>query len=696
MAIPVDVLIVGDGDLSFSAALVESYIKRGKLKEIWATVLDDSAVARRRYPCFDQNVAKIQAYNGSRVLEQVDAKFLAQQFPYYQFNCIRWNFPHPGAVKGLKENMPEMIQLHEQLIDGFFKACAEVQDEFGSVKLNIIRYPPVTVEKLSELAHHHGYSLHKQKTFDPHKFPGYTRVWGDARDENQHLAVGWDSLGQQLTYKKHLTPEVVPREHLTLRTVGKHLTADDVPKILSACVNYHSEAAQSANQLHKFINNSFQAHIQSVQEWLQKPGPSLLLSFMPPDSHPRKLAFDIMRLLEVAFDGVYGPLTGTLVSVKVGDRTPCCVEVSSTTTKLFLIHVLPPQQTEVRDTNTPGDYCRFKSAVLLITDPQVSLMIQERHRMAMGLQLNGRQICLVDLFKGEAVEICPDSQWLPHVGKLILWEAFQQLKAAPAETAPTVCVPHVQSKLRISTRHGIPFLLPLHCPVHISKLSRMTGLVAVSQQGDVRLTEKGRATAAEAALDRFCVAERRMGQEWQASGRKRGPKPVRAPLAASHWEDELAVVPTSSVQQTLDPDPFFASHTHTAPAAAFDPPPHQSAADSFDFYHLPSMQTSDACDSFDPQPYATVQPFFLGQQPSADFDSFDPQPRRTAALLPHGQGNQGKHWQAATTGPIPVKARPLLAAQNAKRKAAPPEEGPFAGGGAPKKKRVVVKRHERT
>ena len=253
----------------------------------------------------------------------------------------------------------------------------------------------MTVEALTGLADKHGYDLTKSKTFNPKKFPGYTRVWGDKRDDGRGSDfIEWDCQAQQLTFKKRSPVTTVPASHRTLRTAGKCLGVESVPRILTACVQYRCDRLTTVNSVHTFVRDKFRTHIHNVQTWLGSPQHSLMLSYMPLDSHPRKLAFDLAGLLEKLLCGEFGALTADLVNIDLPEwKVACCVQVSSPRRPLFLIHVLAPQETELRGSKDPTEFCRFKTAVLLIDNKALSCRIRQRHCESLGLQVEGRQVC---------------------------------------------------------------------------------------------------------------------------------------------------------------------------------------------------------------------------------------------------------------------------------------------------------------
>mmetsp|Transcript_97475 Transcript_97475/g.168097 ORF Transcript_97475/g.168097 Transcript_97475/m.168097 type:complete len:633 (-) Transcript_97475:38-1936(-) len=505
----VDDLVVGDGNLSFSAALVQSYANAGERRVLWATVYDALPTAIRRYgELVNECLAQIMDNRGV-AYDQVDARLIHHLFPGATFRRIWWNFPHPGWRKGRQENAPEVVQAHVNLMDEFFHSCSQVQVEGGEVMITIIRYPPVTVERLAQLAGAHGYDLRGRKAFDPAEYPTYTRVWGDDRDGSsaRQEYLSWDVLAQRLTFMKRSTERGLPEQYHSLASAIKGLDADSVSRRTLACLQYRApEGVRTAHQLSQFIRQRLAAHIRNLQGWLQRPicpFHCLALTFLPMDTHPRKQAFQIADALTPLLDLAFGPFRTALVDVPLLNwKVACCVEVASAKRPILLIHVLPPQEMLVQD--GPDSWCRFKTALVLMPDYDVYRILRDQYCAVMGLRVSERPLCMVDIFAGGAVvDICPDAEWLPHVGGRILREAFRRLRAG----APCVRIPDIQTDLHITTRQGIPFLFPLHRPHHVAGVARESGLMDVAPDGTVMLLSEGYTLTVSAGLSRLAEAE---------------------------------------------------------------------------------------------------------------------------------------------------------------------------------------------
>uniref|UniRef100_A0A7S1I2I9 25S rRNA (uridine-N(3))-methyltransferase BMT5-like domain-containing protein n=1 Tax=Eutreptiella gymnastica TaxID=73025 RepID=A0A7S1I2I9_9EUGL len=413
------------------------------------------------------------------------------------FKCIRWNFPHPGAQKGMREGDPRMKQQHEDLMSGFFSSCAQVQHPGGRIKLVIIRYPPVSRETIATLASTYGYNMKETKVFDPKKYPAYVRVWGDARDDNAYIHdPTYDDKGQRLFFEKRDPTQSMPRAHK--------------PMLFCACLNYYLvDDRSTAQQQYAFIKQSFEQHVADLSHIVHvRTGAQLAclgLTFLPKDIHPRKQAFVVAdALIKDIFKDKVG-VKKDLTHVTFGTwKHAACVEVATPTEKLCLIHLLAEHESKVINPNNPKEWCQFKSALIFFLNPSVYQAVKDAHCNMMGFKIGGRTCCVLDLSKdGRPVEICPDSMWLPWVGRMILQEAFVRLKHGAEE----VRVADLQRDVGVCTRHGVPFLLPLHSPAHIRGIAEKSELVTVLQDGLVQLTAYGQAASPEVGDAHFYDAE---------------------------------------------------------------------------------------------------------------------------------------------------------------------------------------------
>ena len=121
------------------------------------------------------------------------------------------------------------------------------------------------------------------------------------------------------------------QQHLSLRTVRSCPPSDaavPLPRLLSACVRYGGAIPNTLDAVNGFIRGKFQAHISTLQKRLKYMGYSLMLSYLPLDSHPRKLTELLAELIRVLLGGEYGALTLTDVDVQLYSwKRALCVQV---------------------------------------------------------------------------------------------------------------------------------------------------------------------------------------------------------------------------------------------------------------------------------------------------------------------------------------------------------------------------------
>lgn len=138
-----NVLILGDGNFSFSLALAKliqsnspiicSYLSipttlNSKLT-LYCSSIDSSTQLYKKYSdCYDI-IQKLLNFNFVHVLHNVNAWQLESQFSNLQFDLVIWNHPHVGR---------EDFNLHSFLIAHFFHSCKTVLKSNGIIKYFIV------------------------------------------------------------------------------------------------------------------------------------------------------------------------------------------------------------------------------------------------------------------------------------------------------------------------------------------------------------------------------------------------------------------------------------------------------------------------------------------------------------------------------------------------------------------------------
>ncbi|KAF7073051.1 hypothetical protein CFC21_078096 [Triticum aestivum] len=127
------ILVVGDGDFSFSLALATAF---GSGENIVATSLDSYDALVGKYNEAESNVMELKRMRAT-VLHGVDAKKMKTR-PYLKtrrFDRIVFNFPHAGfKAKEYKE--VDMVNLHKDLVKGFLGNARHLVQPYGEIHIS--------------------------------------------------------------------------------------------------------------------------------------------------------------------------------------------------------------------------------------------------------------------------------------------------------------------------------------------------------------------------------------------------------------------------------------------------------------------------------------------------------------------------------------------------------------------------------
>lgn len=119
------VLLVGDGDLSFAAALSGLKI----CKSLMATTWDSKERLAKSFPRAEENIQLIEE-GGDKVHYEVDATRLKDSIKEGDiFDTIAWNFPHIAGKQNIKRN--------RELIQNFLVSAFSILKADGMVKISL-------------------------------------------------------------------------------------------------------------------------------------------------------------------------------------------------------------------------------------------------------------------------------------------------------------------------------------------------------------------------------------------------------------------------------------------------------------------------------------------------------------------------------------------------------------------------------
>jgi hypothetical protein len=129
MEIPAEaeVLVVGDGDLSYSVALANM---RGDI-HLTATTLDSLGSLTKRYRRAENNVRTLLSIPNVSMYYGIDARQL-QKYTFTKerkFRRIIFNFPHPGGKNCMATN--------RKLLSDFFLSAEAVLSDGGEIWLTL-------------------------------------------------------------------------------------------------------------------------------------------------------------------------------------------------------------------------------------------------------------------------------------------------------------------------------------------------------------------------------------------------------------------------------------------------------------------------------------------------------------------------------------------------------------------------------
>ena len=118
------ILVVGDGDLSFSRFLAENFPYRS----LQATTLDTKEQLFASFQNSEENVNAITSCTNCNVCYEIDATDLRRYF-HVPFDLINWNFPHIAGKQNIKKN--------RELLFSFLKSANDVLRSNGSIILSL-------------------------------------------------------------------------------------------------------------------------------------------------------------------------------------------------------------------------------------------------------------------------------------------------------------------------------------------------------------------------------------------------------------------------------------------------------------------------------------------------------------------------------------------------------------------------------
>ncbi|KAH1121373.1 hypothetical protein J1N35_004533 [Gossypium stocksii] len=258
------ILLVGEGDFSFSLSLANAF---ASASNICASSLDSYDILMKKYKNAIPNLENLEKL-GACLLHEVDATKMKHHtdLANRKFDRIIFNFPHAGFYG--KEDNPHMIQMHRNLVQGFFRSARGMLRANGEIHVNHKTNALFSQWNLEKLASGCSLALIQCVDFNIEDYPGYHNKRGDGSRCDEPFP-----LGKSSTFKFSFCPRAKEASKATKRwgsmcNKSQHFQTISMPMQLHSTsdFNYHLRPIiPNQNQYSGVFDRNFNGLVRTCQ-----------------------------------------------------------------------------------------------------------------------------------------------------------------------------------------------------------------------------------------------------------------------------------------------------------------------------------------------------------------------------------------------------------------------------------------------
>ncbi|KAK9156416.1 hypothetical protein Sjap_003896 [Stephania japonica] len=174
------ILLVGEGDFSFSACLGKAF---GRADNMLATSLNTQEFLKKNYGKAMSNIQSLRS-RGCKVIHQVNATEMARykKLNVVKYDRIVYNFPHAGFP--VNESVEDHLRRNRDLVSLFMANAAKMIEEYGEIHISHKCNKFFEQWGLQKLAKKNGLVVMEEVKFNLSDYPGYNTKYGYGGDKN--------------------------------------------------------------------------------------------------------------------------------------------------------------------------------------------------------------------------------------------------------------------------------------------------------------------------------------------------------------------------------------------------------------------------------------------------------------------------------------------------------------------------------